>query len=153
MIWALWFFLLPGLAPPREYVKIIPPPMPVTAKPGTALEVTVDFEVLPGYHINSNKPTDEYMIPTRMEWSRLAGMKHKGDFFPPAENKAFSFTSGRKLAVYEGPQILKSRFTVPSTASPGRAVLEGRLRYQACDDKACYPPTAAEVKVTVEIKR
>ena len=114
--------------------------------------MAVKFQVAAGYHINSHKPSLDYLIPTRLEWA-ASKLKHLGDAFPPAALKSFSFSPDKKLAVYEGSQTLKSRFTVPANTPPGRLVLEGRLHYQACDDKACYPPASVPFQVPVEVRR
>ena len=90
------------------------------------------------------------MIPTRLEWAPSA-LKHLEDVYPAAKSKQFSFSPGQKLAVYEGVQTLKARLAVPATAPLGKITLEGKLRYQACDDKACYPPASVTIQVPVEI--
>lgn len=138
------FLLAPAL------VKITPPAAPLAARPGRTLEVPVRFTIAAGYHINSNKPSLDYLIPTRVEWSPSA-LKPLGDAFPQAELKSFSFAPDQKLAVYEGTQELKSRFSVPAGASPGKFTLAGKLRYQACDDKSCYPPASVEFQIPLEI--
>ena len=135
----------------RQYVTVTQAGS-LAGKPGEKVEVSIPFTILPGYHINSNKPTFDYMIATRMEWSDPA-LKHLGDTFPPAGQKTFAFTSGKKLAVYEGSQTIKSRFAIPAGAAPGNVTLAGKLRYQACDSQACYPPNSVDVKVALEIRK
>jgi thiol:disulfide interchange protein DsbD len=135
----------------RQYASVTQPE-PVSGRPGEKIEVSIPFKVLDGYHINANKPTFDYMIPTRMEWTSSA-LRHLGDTFPPPQHKAFGFSSGKKLAVYEGSQVLKTRFSIPANASAGRLTVEGKFRYQACDHQTCYPPYSVDVKVTVEVRR
>jgi len=135
----------------RQYVELTSPD-PASGRPGEKIEVSIPFKVLAGYHINSNKPTFDYMIATRMEWAK-SPLQHLGDAFPPAQMKAFGFSSGKKLAVYEGSQILKTRLAIPANAAPGKLTLEGKFRYQACDHQACYPPNSLDVKVTVEVRK
>ncbi len=139
------------LALPATLVKVAPPEAPQVARRGGTLEVPVRFTVAPGYHINSNRPLLDYLIPTRLQWSPSA-VRHMGDRFPPAELKSFSFSPEKKLSIYEGEQTLKSRFAVPATAPPGKLTLSGKLHYQACDDKACYPPATVDVRVPLEIQ-
>lgn len=139
-----------GKAGPRDWVKITPLESPQLARRGGRLEIAVEFAVAPGYHINSSKPSQDYLIPTRVEWS-LSVLKHLENVFPSTQSKQFSFSPRQKLAVYEGVQTLKARFAVPKTAPLGKIALEGKLRYQACDDKACYPPASVTIQVPVEI--
>lgn len=133
----------------RQYVQVTPPAA-VSGKPGDKVEVSIPFKVLEGFHINSNKPTFKYMIATQMEWAG-SELKHLDDAFPPAQMRAFSFSKER-LAVYEGTQTVKARFTIPASAS-GKLTADGKLRYQACDQQTCYPPNSIDVKVTVEVKK
>ena len=98
MISLLLLILLPwGQTPKRELVQIDVPEA-IEARAGKDFEVALKFYVADGYHINSNKPTEEYMIPTRIEW-QASSVKHLDNVFPPAEMKAFGFSSGKKLSV------------------------------------------------------
>ncbi len=151
LVTSLLLTAFPALLLPAELVHLTPPPAPLVARPGKLMEVPVRFTVEHGYHINSNRPSLDYLIPTRLEWS-ASGLKHLEDRFPPAELKAFSFSPEKKLSVYEGRQTMKSRFAVPATAPAGKLTLSGRLHYQACDDKTCYPPASVDVRVPVEIQ-
>ena len=148
----LTFALLLALAAPKEVVKIATPEADAVAKRGQKLEIVVNFTVAAGYHINSSKPTLEYLIPTRVEWAPSA-LKHLADTFPPPVMKEFGFSPGEKLAVYQGTQKLSVRFSVPENAALGKMMIEGKLKYQACDDHACYPPATALMSVPVEIKK
>ncbi len=135
----------------RQYVELTQPD-PAAGRPGEKIEVSIPFKVLAGYHINSNKPTFDYMIATRMEWTK-SSIQHLGDTFPAPQMKVFGFSSGKKLAVYEGSQVLKTRLGIPANAAPGKLTLDGKFRYQACDHQACYPPNSVDVKVTVEVRK
>ena len=132
----------------RDLVHIDVPDM-VEVRAGQNFEVPIKFWVADGYHINSNKPTEEYMIPTRIEWQPSA-FKHVSDDFPPPDQREFKFTSGKKLSVYEGARTLKARFTAPA-GSTGKQTIEGAFRYQACDNAACYPPNKVEIKLNVNV--
>ncbi len=136
---------------PKQYVTLIPPSEPLKARAGTVVEAPVAFAVERGYHINSHKPTEEFMLPTRMEWT-APGLKHIVDTYPQPELKSFPFAPNKKLSVYEGVQTLKAKFVVPAGSKAGTITVEGRMRYQACDNAACYPPRYAGVKFSVEVK-
>src|SRR6202167_908416 len=46
------------------------PPPPLRAKIGTAIEAKVPLSLQEGYHVNSNKPSDEYLIPLQLTWTK-----------------------------------------------------------------------------------
>ena len=144
--------LLMALAAPKDVVKIATPEADAVAKRGQRLEIVLNFTVAAGFHINSSKPTLDYLIPTRVEWASSA-LKHLADTFPTPTMKDFDFSPGAKLAVYQGTLKLGVRFSVPENAALGKTMIEGKLRYQACDEHACYPPATALVSVPVEIKK
>jgi hypothetical protein len=146
----IWLLASLVLLQARPEVIVNAPRTAVTARPGGSVEITLEFIIPQGYHINSNKPTEEYLIPTRVEWTAGA-LKHQADTFPPPVLKSFAFAPNKKLSVFEGVQKLKSRFAVPAGA-PGPVTLEGKFRYQACDDAVCYPPRTTEFKVPVQIR-
>ena len=141
---------LPGQTGPtakRNLVQIDAPET-VAARAGKEFDVALQFHVQDGYHINSNKPTEEYLIATRIDWDP-SGAKHVSDDFPPADLRVFGFTNGKKFSVFEGMRTVKARFTAP--ASAGTIVLDGVFKYQACDQHACYPPSKVPVHVTVKV--
>ena len=58
----------------------------------------------------------------------------------------------KPLSVLTGKFELSTQFKVPADASVGPATVTGKLRYQACNDKSCFPPKTLEVKVPVEVQ-
>ena len=44
------------------------PPKKVVAKPGAVVDSVLPVELRPGYHVNSNTPSDDYLIPLRLTW-------------------------------------------------------------------------------------
>lgn len=133
-----------------DFVKVSPPPSAVKAAPGASFEVPLKLEIQPDYHINAEKPTFDYLIPTKLDWTskefKLAGIE-----YPKPEQASFSFSPGTKLDVYQGTVIIRSRFQAAGKQPIGKAMLEGKLHYQACDDKMCYPPATVTVKVPIEV--
>jgi thiol:disulfide interchange protein len=55
------------------------------------------------------------------------------------------------LAVFEHEFAIGVQFEVAEAASTGTITVPGRLRYQACDDKLCYPPVTATVQWAVNV--
>jgi hypothetical protein len=50
-----------------------------------------------------------------------------------------------KLSVYSGEFILQARIV----ATAGNHLVEGKLRYQACDQNQCMPPKTIDVPIDV----
>jgi hypothetical protein len=71
--------------------------------------------------------------------------------YPAGSMEKYSF-SEKPLSVVTGDFSITTKFTVPKGASNGPAAETGILRYQACDDHACYPPKNVPVNVTVAVE-
>jgi hypothetical protein len=110
-----------------------------------AAQIDLHFRVADGLHINSHAPTDKTLIPTRLAVVEVEGLNVKAVDFPAGTQYAPQFAPREKLSVYTGEFILHAHVT----AQPGEHVLEGGLRYQACDANACLPPHTIPVSVTV----
>src|SRR4029079_13533716 len=71
----------------------------VTPPSGDDVRGTIAAAILSGWHINSVKPLDEFVIPTTIA---LDGAELVKADFPPHELKDFTLSGGKKRAVVEG---------------------------------------------------
>ncbi|MCL4523894.1 MAG: protein-disulfide reductase DsbD N-terminal domain-containing protein, partial [Acidobacteria bacterium] len=117
---------------------------------GRAFDVAVVAEIMPGFHVNSNKPSEDYLIPTQLLPELPAGYKVLGTTYPPGKLLKFEF-SEKKLSVYEGKFTLRMRLQAPAGAPLGATKLSLTLRYQACNESACLPPVKIPVPLEIEI--
>ncbi len=123
------------------------PPEPVSVEAGKEVVVPVTLRIRPGYHVNSNRPAEDYLIPTKLTWD-AAPIALRSVSYPDAESVTYSF-SEKPLSVYSGKIRVTSTFKAPESLGDGFKILSGSLRYQACNDKACLPPKTIAVKVAV----
>ena len=126
-------------------------PVPtVKAKKGSTAVVTFKAALPPGFHANSNTPTDEYLIPLTLKWT--GGPLQAGAVtYPKAAQEKYSF-SDKPLSVVTGEFSITTKFTVPAGAATGPAAENGTLRYQACNDRMCFAPKTVPVSVAIEIE-
>jgi hypothetical protein len=125
------------------------PPKKVAAKMGAVVEAPLTLELSPGYHVNSNTPSDEYLIPLRLTWN-VGPLQTAEVVFPRPSMEKYSF-SEKPLSVFSGQFEIRTRFKVVPSALPGPAVMTGKLRYQACNDRMCLAPKTLDVSLPVEI--
>ena len=92
----------------------------------------VELNIAPGWHINSDKPIQDYLIPTQLQLSN--GKPVAGVNYPEALYQTLNFESS-VLSLFEGQITI----TAPIPASNDYAS-EFKLQLQACDDKQCLPP-------------
>ncbi|MGH9672433.1 MAG: protein-disulfide reductase DsbD domain-containing protein [Bryobacteraceae bacterium] len=117
---------------------------------GATASVAIKVELRDGYHVNSNTPSDEYLIPLRLTWN-AAPLQVASVEFPKPRMEKYSFSEQPLSVFVEGFQI-STRLRTPSSAPLGPKTLTGKLRYQACNDRLCLPPRTVEVKLPVEIR-
>jgi hypothetical protein len=126
-------------------------PVPkVRGKRNDVLTVKVTAQIRQGYHANSNKPNDEYLIPMKLTW-QAAPLQVQEVVFPKPETIKSDF-SEKPLSVYSGSFDLITKMKVPANATAGPVLATGKLRYQACNEKMCLPPKTIDVPLTVEIQ-
>jgi DsbC/DsbD-like thiol-disulfide interchange protein len=119
-----------------------------TVKAGKTSVVELRFRVTDGFHVNSHTPKSELLIATNLTLQPAAGVKTATIEYPAGTAYSFSFEPGEKLDVYTGAFTVK----VPVVAEAGSHTVDGVLRYQACDNAACYPPKSLPVQVVVTAK-
>lgn len=108
--------------------------------PGRSAPIQFTFHVQDPYHINSSKPLVEELIPTQLHFS-LPGEIAVGKMqYPAGKLMAFPFDPSTKLSVYSGDFVIRGLIMAPIKASTGTYTIHGELKYQACDNNACYPP-------------
>jgi Thiol:disulfide interchange protein DsbD, N-terminal len=117
-------------------------------KPGN---VELDFRVISGFHINSNTPRSDFLIPTVLKLDPPTDIVIGRVTYPPGEDRAFPFAPTDPLSVYSGTFPLTVVVRPLMSVIPGRYMVHGRLKYQACDNAACYPPQQLPVEFEVKV--
>jgi hypothetical protein len=127
------------------------PPKTVTAKAGGTVDAALLLKLDPAYHVNSNTPSDPYLIPLRLTWSP-GPFETVEVLFPPPRTEKFGF-SQTPLSVFTGEFSIITRFKVASAANLGPGAVTGKLRYQACNDRTCLTPKTIDVTLPIEIEK
>ena len=137
-------------APGRSYAKVSAAAQPSALKPGGHGAVLVTIDIAPGFHINSVKPADPYMIATKLTIKPAAGITIGSVVYPPNKTVTEPY-SPKPLLVYQGKAVIKVPVSVASSLKPGHYTLSGTITYQGCNHKACYPPQNLKIHVPVTV--
>src|ERR1700745_417488 len=116
---------------------------PVTVTRGKGADVSLHFRVAPGFHINSNTPKSEFLIPTALRMDAPTDIAITRLSYPPGKAMSFPFAPDEPLNVYSGDFTVTMAVRPLHTVMPGNYAIHGELKYQACDNAACYPPQKA----------
>ena len=124
---------------------------PDKVKKGRVVRASVVMDIPKGLHVQSNKPLDKYLIATKLDVETPSGMKVGPMSYPRAVMRNLKFSKGA-VAVYEGRATLRFNVTVPANYSGSSGEIKGKLRFQACNDEACFPPVTREVKMWLNVE-
>ena len=127
---------------PQSFVSLEPVPR------GKSFEIAVVIEIAKGFHMNSHKPTDPYLIATTLTPQVPSGFEVNDTIYPEGRQEKFSFSPNKPLNVYTGKVILRLKLTARPGAPLGATTIPITLRYQACNDTTCLQP----VKIPVDAK-
>src|SRR5260370_10606420 len=111
-----WIFFAPAAnaqtPKANELVKINSAKVDPPLRAGGASTLKVSAEVIPGWHINSDKPFSEDYIPTKLEVKGPLRVPTGAIKYPPAQTMTLEFAAGDKLSGLGGD----IKFEVPLKA-------------------------------------
>ena len=136
--------------PKTPAVAMAPVPL-VTVARGKAVKVNLDFRVVHGFHINSNTPHSEFLIPTTLKLDAPTDIAVGKVAYPVGKDLSFPFSPDEKLNVYSGDFAVALNIHPLHTVVPGKYAFHGTLKYQACDNAQCYPPKQLPVSFEVKV--
>jgi hypothetical protein len=127
-------------------------PVPqATLQRGSAHAVELHFRVSAGFHVNSNKPSEEFLIPTVLTLEPPTDIIVGRVTYPAGELTSFPFAPDQKLSVYAGEFTVSVLVRPMASVLPSEYAVHGTLKYQACDNAACYPPKRLPVEFNVKV--
>jgi DsbC/DsbD-like thiol-disulfide interchange protein len=132
-------------------VKVSGSIVPDKTKKGRTVRANVVVEIPQGLHLQSNKPLDKFLIPTKLDVETPTGITAGAVSYPRAVLRSLKF-SKNKVAVFEGRTSIRFPLTVQPNYAGGAVEIKGKLRFQACNDEACFPPVTKEVKMWVNVE-
>ena len=103
--------------------------------------IKLNIDVAPGWHINAEKPLQDYLIPTKLTQANEVELQSVS--YPEPILRTLGFQRS-ELSLYEGNVELTGN--LPDDISlAGTADIE--LQLQACSDEICLPPETLLFKV------
>ena len=141
---------LPLLRPQSNSERVtVGQPQKVAGKRNDAVQTKIPVSILDGYHVNSNTPSDEYLIPLKVTWTSLGALEGGQVTYPKAEK----ITVGdQSLSVFTGKFDLAVSFKVAANAPAGPGIATGNLKFQACNNRMCFPPKSVEIDVPYQVQ-
>ncbi len=117
---------------------------------GSEFKVAVKINIDSTWHINSDKPYEDYLIPTELTIEGDERFKLNQVAYPEAHDFNLSF-SETPLSVWEGEVFAGALIEVSDEVEPGIYSIIINLDYQACNDITCLAPTVVQDTLIVEV--
>ena len=118
---------------------------------GRTVRATVTMDIPGGYHVNSNRPLEKFLIPTTLKVDAPDGIRIGPIAYPRAVVRKFKF-SKNNVAVYEGRATMRFTITVRPGTSTGSKEVKLNVRYQSCNDEVCFPPQTKELSLWLNVE-
>ena len=116
---------------------------------GTLLKIAVEAEIENSWHINSDKPNDDFLIP-----SKIISLDEKFPaakiVFPEAKNIELGF-SDKPVSVFEGNILIGLLINIDKELPLGEYKIPVQFKYQACNDQSCMPPASVVDTLIVSV--
>jgi thiol:disulfide interchange protein DsbD len=130
---------------PRLFVSLDPVPR------AREFKVAVVVDIASGFHMNSHKPSEEYLIATTLTPKLPAEFELIDTIYPKGQLEKFSFSPNQPLDVYTGSVTFLLRLSAKAAATLGPTEIPMVLRYQACNDSTCLPPVKFPLSAKFEL--
>lgn len=134
----------------KQYVTQVTSPR-VSVAGAKTVAVELKFAIQPEMHVNSNHPNTENLIPTKLVLGLPTDLSVVKTIYPAGKDFAFAFEPSEKLNVYTGEFPITLQVRPAHGASAGTFKVHGELQYQACNDRACFPPKKLPVEFEVTV--
>ena len=120
------------------------------AQQGRAVQAAVVLDIPDGFHVNANRVLNKFSVPTSVKIETPDGARASAVTFPRAKVQKLGF-SNEPLALFEGRAVMRFNVTFPANFPTGVTELKAKVRYQACNDEICYPPTTREITMPIAV--
>ena len=118
--------------------------------PGSSVDVEVTAKIEHEFHINANKPSEEYLIPTILKFEPIADATFGDINYPDPKMAKFSFSESA-IAVYEGTIKITTKLNLSPSIKIGKNVLKGKFSFQGCNDVNCFAPQDLSIEIPFEV--
>jgi thiol:disulfide interchange protein DsbD len=119
-------------------------------QPEGEVKIALVGEILGEWHINSNKPKEDYLIPTELKISSDIPIQQSEMLYPKPHEIKFDF-SDIPLSVFEGEFLIGTTLKIPKNTQLGDIKLFIDFTFQGCNNVTCMAPETISDTLTLEI--
>lgn len=152
----LWGIILVGtsgaFAGPKkiDYVSVLPSAAPIVS-PLSENIFKLKLNIAKNIHIQANPTSAPNLIATTLMLETLPGVTWGVPVYPLGKPYRLQGAS-TDISTYDGKIEIGIPFTVTGNKKPLRLLANGKVRYQACNDKTCFFPVTLPISFTIQVK-
>ena len=146
----IWTLADRASAQPAMHARLVDAAFSTTAlQPGQQAVAAIVLEINDGFHAQSHTPSDPTYIKFTAKAEANSALTVFDPVYPAGEEK--NYPNLGRLNVYTGRMIIYFPVQVKSDAATGTVKFSGALKYQCCDENACYPPSNTKFSIETTI--
>jgi hypothetical protein len=116
---------------------------------GQRIVLALDLDLPEGMHVYA--PGVQGYIPIDLTIAESSSILQHPAVYPPSKT-LFMKAINETLPVYTGQIRVLREITIAKGVPPGDLMVEGKFRYQACDERICYVPETVPVKWLLHVE-
>jgi len=118
------------------------------AEAGQVYDATVVYDMAPEWHINSARPSQDWLIAAEVAIDTIDGITPTAVVYPAGEDR---FLAGETMSVYSGRTLVPFRVAVATGVADGEYILPIKVTYQPCNDLECRAPATVSADLTIKV--
>lgn len=103
------------------------------------IKLAFEIDIKDEWHINSNKPNEDFLIPTELELSSDFTFQKSELVFPEAHEIKLDI-SEVPLSVYEKKVYIGTTIKIPKNTELGEKTIIAEFTFQGCNNATCMAP-------------
>lgn len=134
-----------------RFLKLTSSASDAEVRPGNRITLALDLDLKPGMHVYAPGVQGGY-IPIDWTIAESHGWLALPVAYPQSRMLNLPVIQ-ETVPVYQGRVRLTRDLILGQPLPPGDLTVEGVFRYQACDEKECYPPQTVPLKWKFRVER
>jgi len=118
--------------------------------PGAEIKIAALLDINKDWHINSNKPKEDFLIPTELNIKSDFNSVVEKIVYPKSKEIKLDF-SDIPVSVFEGNTAIAAIVKIPGNADLGNKQIIVELSYQGCNNATCMAPSSVSDTLNIEI--
>jgi len=131
-----------------ELVSVTPYFSISSAAPGGSYPADIRLTMLPGWHVNSARPYQDWLIAAEVTFDTLGGITPHSIEYPDGHDTQLA---GETISVYSGTTNIPFTITFSKDLAPGEYSLPVHVTYQPCNDTECRAPKTVDESLALVV--